>query len=161
MKKIMIILTALLIVTLTTNGQNLFFIGENSYPCTETITLKSNAERASDLNVLFAKDGKTGLIAVSTEANRNEQFSENLIIYLEDGVVITCRERGTYEYVDSFARAVYYLTRDQLNKIKISNIHTIRYTIELRNEERLLYENNWSASNRGISTKTITNNFYD
>ena len=81
MKKILIILTATLFITLTTNGQNLFFIGENSYPGTETVTLKSNSDRANNLDVLLAKDGTTGLFVVSVQTRIETFISGKLFIY--------------------------------------------------------------------------------
>ena len=162
MKKTLIIVIVTLFISLTAKGQNLFLIGEHSYPCTETIILQSNSEDASDLNVLLAKDGKKGLFGVSTESNMGEKFSEKLIIYLEDGTVITCIDRGTSELVDNRAKAVFYLTSDQLNKMKNSDIHTVRYTLELRNElGRLMIERNWSASNKGTKTKTLITKFFN
>ncbi|MBN1185877.1 MAG: hypothetical protein JXB49_26590 [Bacteroidales bacterium] len=162
MKKILIILIASLFSIMTVKGQNLFFIGENSYPCTETITLQPNSDNANELNVLLAKDGGKGLIAVSTESSIGANFSEKLIIYLEDGTVITCTDRGTSDIVDHRAKAVYFLTRDQLDKMKNSDIHTIRYTLEYRSNMGLLMDEwNWSASNKGTKTKTIITEFFD
>ena len=160
MKKILIILTATLSITLSAKGQNLFFIDENSYPCTDTITLQPNSDDASDLNVLLAKDGKTGLFAVSTESNWGK-FSGKLIIYLEDGTVITFNDSITSERVDNRAKAVYHLTSDQLNKMKNSNIHTVRYTLELIDVGLPTSEWNLSASNKGIPTKTLITEFFD
>ena len=163
MKNILIVLTATLLFTLTVNGQNLFFIGENSYPCTETMTLKSNSDDADDLNILLAKDGNTGLFAVSTESYFGAIFSEKLIIYLDDGTVITCNDRKASDYVDERAKAVYPLTGYQLNKLKNSNIHTVRYTLETRSDQGLLsdMEWNWSASKKGVQTKTIISDFLE
>lgn len=69
MKKILIILSATLFISLTAKGQNLFFFGENSYPSTETITLQSNSDDINNLNVLFAKDGTTTLFVVSVKSS--------------------------------------------------------------------------------------------
>ena len=161
MKKILIIFPAILFVTLTAKGQNLFFIGENSYQSTETITLKSNTEDTSDLNVLFARDGRTGLIAVIAESSLGSIFSDKLIVYLVDGTVITCN-RKTYDLVDNLAKAVYSFTSDQLNKMKNSNLHTVRYTLELRADGgRLLGEMSRTASNKEVQTATLITDFFD
>ena len=104
--------------TQTVKGQSLFFMGENSYPCTETFTLQANSEYGYDLNVSIAKDGTTGLFTVSTISNTRVIFSGKLIIYLDDGTVITCIDRGTADHVDDRAKAVYYLTSKELNKMK-------------------------------------------
>ncbi len=72
MKKILIFLIATLFITLTSIGQDFFFIGENSYPCTETFTLQSNSDDSyvNDLNVLFGKDGTTVLFIVSIKIGK-------------------------------------------------------------------------------------------
>ena len=66
MNKTLVILIATLFIVFTAKGQNLFFIGENSYPCTHTLTLQSNSD-FENLNVLFAKDKTIALIVVSIE----------------------------------------------------------------------------------------------
>lgn len=163
MRKNLIILTATLLVTLTAKGQNLFLVGENSYPCTETIILKANSDDGSNLSISLAKDEEKGLFAVSSESSFGAIFSEKLIIYLVDGTVITCKNRGPYDYVDNRAKAVYLLTSDQLNKLKNSNIHTVRYTLKAPSDENSILNLEWnnSASNKGIPTKTIFTDFFD
>ncbi len=163
MKKRIIILTTTLFITLTVKGQNLFFIGENSYPCTETITLQSNSDTyyINDLNVLFAKQGTLGLFAVSTETI-DVLIREKLIIYLDDGTVITLNDTGSYDYVDRVATAVYYLTNEELSKMKKSNINTVKYTLKGESYgSTAAHGGNFSASNRGTTTKTIITEFFD
>ena len=158
MKKIPIILISMLFITLTANGQNLFFIGENSYPSTESFALQSNLDDGEDLNVLFAKDGATAVIAVTTKSSlQGTIISGKLIIYLDDGTVITCMDRGESYYVDDTAKAVYSLTNEQVNKMKNSNINTVRYTLNIYE----IKEVNRSASNKGISTNDLIAEFFD
>ena len=147
MPKIPLFLIALIFTTLTIKGQNLFFIGENSYPSTETITLRSNSEDGDDLDILLAKDGKKGLFAVDTRSYTGVKFGSNIIIYLDDGTVITCIDRGKSDHVDDRAKAVYNLTSDELNKMKNSNIHTVRYTLKCSPCKGFFSteEGNWSA----------------
>jgi hypothetical protein len=148
MKKILIILTATLFITLTAKGQNLFFFGEESYPCTETFTLQSNSN-SDDVNVVIAKDGKTALFIVSTKPSRESLIRGKLIIYLDDGTVVTCDDREKYDYVDNIASSVYYLTNEQLSKMKNSNINTVRYSLNSRYD---ITDENFSASNKDRST---------
>jgi len=156
MKKILLIITLALFANLTTKGQNLFLIGEKSYPCTNTITLESNSnDRYEDLDVFLAKDGKSGLFAVSRKTIHPEEFTGKLIIYLEDGNVLTCNDSEATEKVDDRVKALYNLTADQLNKLKASNIHTVKYTLTWLNE------NNFSASNKGVKTSTLISEFFN
>ena len=158
MKRNLFFLIATAFTTLAVNGQNLFFIGENSYPCTESFDLKSNLEDGEDLNVLFAKDEATPIIAVTTQSSKQgTKISGKLIIYLDDGKIITCIDRGESYYVDDTAKAVYSLSNDQVNKMKNSNINTVRYTLNIYG----IKEVNRSASNKGISTKDLINKFFN
>ena len=63
------IITLALTYAVNMNGQNFAFIGENSYPSTEKFTLQSNSDKEDigDLNLVFAKDGTTSLIIVSSK----------------------------------------------------------------------------------------------
>ena len=165
MKRILIILTATLVIALTAKGQNLFFIGENSYPCTETFTLQSNSDEyyINDLNVLFAKDGKTALFVVSTETI-DVLIRGKLVIYLDDGTVITLTDKGNYDYVDKIASAVYYLTNEELNKMKNSNINTVRYSLEEEDNGVTPFGGNFSASNKGnpkIDLPALVSEFFE
>ncbi len=150
MKGILTIVIATLFIPLSAKGQNLLFMGEQSYPSTETYTLHSNSFGAGDLNVIFAKDGNTALFAVSRTSIDELVISGKLIIYLDDGKVITLKDKGT-DYVDKTSKAVYYLTDEGLNKMKNSNINTVRYTLERGDGPPSTNTGNYTASNKGDS----------
>jgi len=153
MKKTLGIISATIIFALTVNGQNFFFIGEKSYPCTETFALVSNSDGSyvSDLNVLFAKEGTTGVILVSTKTVSTVRISKKLIIYLDDGTVISCVDKGISDNVDDIASSAYYLTNEELIKMKNSNINTIRFELRCFECFSSPVEGNYSASNKGNS----------
>jgi len=165
MKKILILLSVALLFTLTASGQNFFFIGENSYPCTEAFTLKANSNDSDvdDLKVLFGKDRTTGVFIVSTETVSTVRISGKLIIYLDDGTVISCIDREIKDNVDDIASTAYQLTNAEIAKMKNSNINTVRYEIKCAECMASPREGNYSASNKG-SSKTdfpaIINEFY-
>jgi len=131
MKKIILLLLFTLVYSQEGVSQNTFFIGEKMYPCTETFTLISNSKSYTgyDLDVLIAKNGNTGFIVVSTETS-SVFIKGKLMIYLEDGTIISCTDRGIYDYVDNTATTVYYLTNAEIEKMKLKNISTIRFSLE-------------------------------
>jgi len=149
MKRNLVILFVTLFMTLTAKGQDVFFIGENSYPCTDTFILKSDSNEfyINDLNVLFAKDGNIALIAVSSETT-NVYIRGKLIIYLDDGTVITLTDKGIFEYVNKVASSVYYLANQDLDKMENSNINKIRYSLETEYGNVGAFGGNFSASNK-------------
>ena len=83
-------MTAALLLGLTANGQNYFFIGERSFPCTESFILKSNSKKpyVNDLIVRFGKDGAKGIILVSIKTVSTVRISGKLNNYLDNGTVI-------------------------------------------------------------------------
>lgn len=158
-----ILITTLVLIQSSSFGQNLFFIGNNAYPCTETFTLKSNSKfQGYDLDVLIAKDNQKGLLALSTQVmGGGIRIKGQTIIYLDDGSVITCFDNDIYDFVDNVATTVYYLTGKEIEKIKNSNINTIRFSLKCYNCSMSTEEGDFSASNKdsgyGHSKKERTN----
>lgn len=145
------IIATLLFLTLSqfAIGQNTFFIGQKAYPCTETFTLKSNKDFGGhDLDVLIAKNGESGMIVLSTETMTPIRIKGNVLIYLEDGTVLTCIDRGKFDYVDDIATTIYYLTKEEIIKMKNSNISSIRFSLKCFDCSISTEEGNFSASNK-------------
>ncbi|NNC94016.1 MAG: energy transducer TonB [Chitinophagales bacterium] len=152
MKQTLIFLTVMLFM-LPLTAQDFFFHGEKSYPCTEVFGLQSNSGDSEGLQILFAKDGSKALIIVRKESLFELTISGKLIIYLEDGTVISCIDRGLNDYVDNIASSVYYLTDEELTKMANSNINAIRYKLEgdIVITKNLVYDagGDYTASNKG------------
>lgn len=159
MRQVILFLTLAFAYVLNVNGQNFAFIGENSYPSTDTFTLQSNSdeEDIGNLNLVFAKDGATPLIIVSSKLTDHVKIAEKLIIYLDDGTVISCADRGINDNVDDVAISAYQLSSSDLSKMKNSNLKTIRFEIVcpicgIFNS----WEGVYSASNNGSSQTDFT-----
>ena len=105
MKKTAITLILGLALAVQVKAQNFTFIGENSYPSTERFELVSNSDKEDigNLNLVFAKDGISPLIIVSSKLTDVVKIANKLIIYLDDGTVISCTDRGINDNVDDVA----------------------------------------------------------
>lgn len=164
MKRILTIVIATLFITMSAKGQNFFFIGENSYPSTETFTLQSNSD-INDLDVLFAKGEEKALIIVSSKLVSTVRITGKLIIYLDNGTVVSSNEKVISDNVDDIASTVYELTEEDLSKLKNSNINTIRYVIKSTNIlAHPTSVGNHSASNKGdskIDFPTLVTDFFE
>ena len=159
MKRLVFILTLVLAFSAKMNAQNFTFIGENSYPSTERFELQSNSdkEEISNLNLVFAKDGISPMIIVSSKLTDVVKIANKLIIYLDDGTVISCTDRGINDNVDDVATSAYRLTPSEISKMKKSNINTVRYEIVcpicgVYN----IWEGVYSASNKESSKTDFT-----
>ena len=157
-RKHLIILLALTFIPIAANGQHLFFIGEKSYPSTEIYTLSANSESENDLNIAFAKDSNSAYVAVRLEIGYGNQFRGKLIIYLDDGNVVSLDDQVVSDYVDGIALAVYALPVEDLSKLELGNINTVRY--EMRGA--IAGSGNFSSSNRsGINFPEIVSEFFE
>ena len=159
MKRITITFILGLALAVQVNAQNFTFIGENSYPSTERFELVSNSDKEDigNLNLVFAKDGISPLIIVSSKLTDVVKIANKLIIYLDDGTVISCADRGINDNVDDVATSAYRLTSSEISKMKGSNINTVRYEIVcpvcgVFNS----WEGVYSASNKGSSKTDFT-----
>ncbi|MBZ9730555.1 hypothetical protein LB467_12745 [Salegentibacter sp. JZCK2] len=153
----------LMLLTFSMNGQNLFFIGEKSFPCTQDYVLKPNSDKffINELNIKFAKDKENKILALSTKTE-NVGFSGKLIIYLDNGDVITTSREKIFDYVDKIALAIYYLTNDDLKKLKNSNINTVKYTLKDEYGDDGAFGGNFSASNKSkVDFSEIISEFYE
>jgi len=153
MKSILTIAIAVLLSSPHLNGQNLFLIGEKSYPCTNAIRLAPNDTERAGLDVYFLKEGNSFLLGVITSSDLKEVFTGKLVLYLKDGNVISCDEQAAAERVDNKPKALFALSNDQVEKLKTSDIHTAKYTLYW------LEQKNFSASNTGVETSAIIRKF--
>ncbi len=161
MIKQLLILIVLMSVSFTANGQNLFFIGDKSYPSTEIYSLEANSNNVNDLNVAFVKDANSEFVGVRTKIP-NDQFHGRLIIYLDDGTVISLEDQEIRDYVDGIASAVYLLQNDDLIKMKNSNINTIRYSLLDEGGFESAWSGNFSSSNKSnIDFSAIVAEFFE
>ena len=159
MKRILLIITLVLAFPTYTIAQNFTFIGEKSYASTERFILQSNSdkEEISDLNLVFAKDGVSPMIIVSSKLTDVVKIANKLIIYLDDGTVVSCTDRGINDNVDDVATSAYRLTSSEVGRMVKSNINTIRFEVVCPICGPFnLWEGVYSASNKGSSKTDFT-----
>lgn len=131
MKKIYFIILFTFFYISTSISQNTFYVGNKTYDSSEEYELKSNEIiGGTNLNVIIAKDGENGLFVVSSKLYSDSyRIKGKLIIYLDDKSIITCMDRGRYDYTDDTATTVYNLTKEEILRLKNSNIYSIRFNI--------------------------------
>ena len=129
-------------------GQNLLFIGEYSFSCSETSTLTSDSEKyfINDLNIVFAKYKRKTFLAVSTETS-DVYITGKLIIYLNDGRVISLANQIVSDYVNNISSVAYHIPIEDLEIIKASNINKVRFTLTDEFGSHGAFGGNFTASN--------------
>lgn len=140
-----------------TYSQNLFFIGDKSYPATETFSLMGNNDFDSDnmlglsnLDILIAKNSNnSGFLVLSKKTMTGVLIRGKILLYLDDGTVITCIDKGKYDYVDKTSTTIYTLTQQELEKMRNSNLNTVRYSLKCGSGCQMsTEEGNFTASNK-------------
>lgn len=111
-------------------GQNLFFIGNKSYPSTGKLIIgdyENGAIIYGDFYVILAKNSKTGIISLHLDEGRMSDLVGNAVLYLDDNSTITLKNTGIHDNVNGENIYVFYLTSLEIEKLKNININSIRF----------------------------------
>ena len=128
-------------------SQNLFFMGDKSYPSTGKFSFNSDSY-FTKVEFLIAKGSGKGYIAISRNISSSLRIEGKLIIYLDNGTVITCIDRKKYDHVNGIATTVYHLTNEELNKMQRSNVNSIRYSVKCTTCISSTVEGNYAEANK-------------
>lgn len=146
----------------TLYGQNTFFVGQNSYPASETFSLHSpgggGVAGPHEIETTFAKKDNQVLLILSTYSYmRSVGIKGNILLYLEDGTVIKCIDRGIKDMVNDKATTVYYLTEKEVSQLQKSNLRSIRYSRKCISCISSPMEGDYTASNIAEKNELLDN----
>lgn len=110
-------------------SQNVFVIGNKNYKATEKIPFENSGEDKY-LEVAIGKDNESGFLILSCQSTTGVLIKGKAIIYLDNGTVITCLDKGIRDFVNQTATSVYKLTLSELETLKKSNINSIRFSLK-------------------------------
>jgi len=113
------------------------------YPATETYKLMRNSGFNDKLEISFAKNKNQGLMVLTIDSRGIGRITKS-ILYLEDGSVITCLDKGIYDEVDGTTTSVFYLTQSEIQKLKSNNIYNVRFSFR----DDYGHLENFSATNK-------------
>ncbi|WP_194974200.1 hypothetical protein [Aquiflexum lacus] len=132
MKNLLFIVVLFVISSTSLYSQNLFFIGENTYQTTDFFDFYlKGSSFSSELKIAIGKDNDKGLIILTKQVGHFEdnKISGDLLIYLDDASIIKCFDKGIRDKVNNEATTVYFLTSQEVEKLKQVNINSIRYSL--------------------------------
>ncbi|RTQ44953.1 hypothetical protein EJV47_26660 [Hymenobacter gummosus] len=111
--------------------QNYIFRGKTKYRSTPAygFTCSACPSIERELNTSFAKTPTGGLMLISTKTMLDGRISGKVLIYLTDGSVITCLDKGIKDRVDDESKALYFLTTSEMETLSQNNISKIRFSI--------------------------------
>ena len=126
MKKIKFIIIIILVVSSINNLFSQIYIGNKSYKSTIAFNFTKNGNGwglNNNVNVTIAKrNNSQGMIMLSLPQYSGGSLRKGVIIYLDDGTAISCVDRGLFDDEDDRTLGVWYLTANEINKMKHSDI---------------------------------------
>ena len=116
--------------------ENHVYIAGTKFPCTQSLALISptdtNNTYGQILSVAFAKDNNRGLIILRKQAKGADKLRPSIngtiYIHLDSGGEIALPDNGLHDFKDEVILAAYYITEEDMVKLKNSNIRWIKYT---------------------------------
>ena len=142
----------LLLLPIFSFGQELFFIGESSYQSTYTFNLNGFDGEPEVLRILFAKNNDSNYIVAQTDRVLEVKFVDKLLIYLNNGDIISLPSPVKTDYVNETTTGMYLLSDENVNKLKETNINSIAYSLRYANTQNSKF---MAKLNSGDTTFTI------
>jgi hypothetical protein len=130
-KNITLLLTITLFLCANTFAQNYIYKGDNKYESTKSWEFKLNGSYwTSNPEITIAKHSNGGYLMISIDV----PFSENkiggtLFVFLIDGSVIKCTDKGIRDHVDNKSIALYNFTKTEMERLTQNRITKIRFSI--------------------------------
>lgn len=126
-KFFLVVVVLLLSSHLESIAQNYIYRGDKQYPATSKWMFGFGFE------LTVAKHDNGGYVMVSSMTySKSSYISGTLFLFLNDGSIIKCTDRGIRDYVDSKSIALYNLTRQEIGLLKQYRITKVRYSITQR-----------------------------
>ena len=156
MKKHLIYIVFLLF-SLKAISQNIIYKGNKTFPATDQWSFECSIEAGvGNLDVQIAKNENGGYLKLAVYSNSNWNYiGGNVLVFLEDGSMITCTDKGTRDEVDGKSVALYSFTNSEMEKLKELDILQIRFIIKAKPGVYGSNAGNYTAKN--IKSKSFLN----
>ncbi|MCW9705789.1 hypothetical protein [Fodinibius salsisoli] len=115
-------------IPLSANGQSYIYWGNKNYPSTYLGTFEG------EVKSIVLKIGKRGsgdgVILVETKYKNAGSFNGSIYLFLSNGERIKCIDRNLTDTVNQKNRALYFLTKQEVETLKRNNIIKIRFSLK-------------------------------
>jgi hypothetical protein len=110
-------------------AQNSIYIGTKTYDATEEwqFTVENGYPEIGNATITFAKNGTNGFLMISVDTHH--PLKGDVMIYLDNGNAILCKDTKMKDMHDGLTIGIYNLTASEIEKMKNSNISSIRVSI--------------------------------
>jgi hypothetical protein len=130
--KLKLPLLLLLLISTFANAQETMSVnGSKPFPATQNyIFICEKYAFSGEANVQIAKTDKGGILKLTiATANNVARIAGGVYVDLGNGDVIPCVDKNVKESTDGKTTSYYYFTPTEMNKLKKTDIHAIRFII--------------------------------
>lgn len=133
-----LILTTIVAFTtyVTAYGQSYIYIGDNRYEATNSWKFEMNGTYYQgdtdiiELTVAKRSNGGGYLIAAIDILSESNYIGGLITVFLSNGSVIKCTDKGVRDYVDNQSIAIYNFTNSEIKLLRSFRIMKIRFSIK-------------------------------
>lgn len=145
------ILFLLILITFSASSQELMnYKNSKKYKATSNWNfISENYTFTGEVNVQIAKAENNGILKLSV-ATTNPKFiiGGTIYMYLTDNTVITCTDKGIFENKDNSISSYFMLSNTEMNKLKTTDIQSIRFNIKGNDDNFSSQTGNFTALNK-------------
>lgn len=161
MKRVLIIIAITISAFITPKAicQNHITVGTTNYISTPVWNFET--PEFSNANVCVGKRDQGGIVMLTQNGpGVNCYIQGSIFIYLEDMTIIKCVDKGLRSNLDMNATSIYFLTLNEINSMKKSNIKKIIFTLNFGGTMMNFTMENRHTIQVPIRYETIPDNIY-
>ena len=110
-------------------SENRIYIGETSYPSTNTWTFSNDYFKTLAVTVAIHPTTGGFLMLETSTSFPQEKISGTVLLYLANNTVIKCIDRGIKDHVNGKSIALYKFTEEEMEKLAQNRITSIRFSV--------------------------------
>lgn len=110
-------------------SENKIYIGETSYPSTNTWTFSNDYFKTLAVTVAIHPTTGGFLMLETSTSFPQEKISGTVLLYLANNTVIKCIDRGIKDHVNGKSIALYKFTEEEMEKLAQNRITSIRFSV--------------------------------
>ncbi|MDU0369605.1 hypothetical protein ACFPAF_04295 [Hymenobacter endophyticus] len=113
-------------------GQNYIYRGTSKFESTPSYDFACGScpMGGGTLKVSIARTDAGGLLLLTTSTPfSHERIAGTVLVYLADGSIITCTDKGVKDRLDGNSMALYAFTAAEMEQLMASNVYKIRFSI--------------------------------
>ncbi|MCR9289967.1 MAG: hypothetical protein NXI23_21535 [Bacteroidetes bacterium] len=132
MKKLILLLTLVILFCDSAFSQNYIYNGDNQYESTNSWNFEMNGNYwTGNPQLTVAKHSNGGYLMIALDVPIKQHYIGGTVtVFLSDGSTIKCTDKGIRDHVDNQSIALYNFTKSEIELLKSHRITRVRFSIK-------------------------------